>query len=169
MRSSEVLSSWETRNWMSYGTVRASPLPNTRMAPGGRPGLLGLSSRFSCWLKSDLGTWSIVSPCARTDPIQIARIFENLDAPGFYFMRNYVLDIPNWQNVPRWSQSSAFSLGALWFSWYYMKTVILVPYVRGGVMNKTPDHFFLGDPLAINCSAIESRRIGLSKMPGTSF
>ena len=86
--------------------------------PVGRPGLLGLSSRFSCWLKSDLGTWSIVSPCARTDPIQIARIFENLHVHGFYFMRNYVLDIPNWQNVPRWSQSSAFSLGALWFSWY---------------------------------------------------
>ena len=88
----------------------------TRMAPGGRPGLLGLSSRFSCWLKSDLGTWSIVSPCARTDPIQIARIFDNLDAPGLNFMRNYVLDIPNWQNVPRCSQSSAFSLGAMWFS-----------------------------------------------------
>ena len=89
------------------------------MAPGGRPGLLGLSSRFSCWLKSDLGMWSIVSPCARTAPIQLARIFELDVVPGFYLMRNYVLDIPNWQNVPRWSQSSAFSLGALWLSCIY--------------------------------------------------
>ena len=61
-------------------------------------------------LKSDLG---IVLPCARTDPTQIARIFENPGVAGFYLMRNYVLDLPDWQNVPRWSQSSAFSLGAL--------------------------------------------------------
>ena len=89
------------------------------MARGGRPASADWSSRFSCSLKFDLGTWIVVSPCARTATIQIANIFENLDVPGFNFMRNYVLAIPNWPNVPRCSQSFAFSPGALWFSWYY--------------------------------------------------
>ena len=47
-------------------------------------------------MKSDLGTWIVVSPCARTATIQIARTFDNLDVAGFNFMRNYmyVLAIP---------------------------------------------------------------------------
>ena len=109
-------------------------LIDTRMARGGRPASADWGSRFSCSLKSDLGTWFVVSPCARTVTIQIARIFENLGVPGFNFMRNYVLAIPNWPNVPRCSQSFAFSLGALWFSWYYiiyMKMVILKPGAPG--------------------------------------
>ena len=56
---------------------------------------------------------------ARTVTIQIVRIFDNLGVSGFNFMRNYVLAIPNWPNVPRCSQSFAFSPGTIWFSWYY--------------------------------------------------
>ena len=90
------------------------------MARGGRPASADWGSRFSCSLKSDLGTWIVVSPCARTATIQITRTFDNLDVAGFNFMRNYVLAIPNWPNVPRCSQSFAFSPGALWFSCIYI-------------------------------------------------
>ena len=67
----------------------------------------------------------LLSHLARTATIQIARIFENLVCvTGFNFMRNYVLAIPNWPNVPRCSQSFAFSPGALWFSWYIYILII---------------------------------------------
>ena len=44
-----------------------------------------------------------------------------------------------------------------------MKTVFLVPYMRGGVTKKTPAQFLLRDPLTIKSTGIESRDIELSR------
>ena len=47
----------------------------------------------------------------------------------------------------------------------YMKTVILVPYLREGVVKFFVHPALVSDPLTINSSAIESRGIGLSPEP----
>ena len=52
----------------------------------------------------------------------------------------------------------------------YMMTVIPSLYSRGGgSVNVFGCGFIFSDLLGINSSAIESRCMGLSKMPGTSF
>ena len=50
-----------------------------------------------------------------------------------------------------------------------MKTVFLVPYLRGGVMLVFAHNLLVLDPLAIKSARIESRDLGLFKKSRESF
>ena len=50
-----------------------------------------------------------------------------------------------------------------------MKVVIVVPYLRGGVIGYIAANFFLSDLFGMSDSAIESTNVGRSLEPGPSF